>query len=226
MQDLRPRQIKIKGVADIVFCIDATGSMGPCISSVLNNIDSFIRSLETSMPNNPVDWRARVIVYRDFNVDSNSDLENSFDFVNSSGALKAQLDSIVADGGGDEPESTLDAVWYAIKGSKWRATGQVHKVIVVFTDATPLPNLNPRTIAELRVIDVLDALKEKIQEDRIKLFMFVQRDPLYEEISKWSRVEVIQYDNAVEALATIDFKPIMEKIGKTVSQIASGGAVL
>jgi hypothetical protein len=217
--------MKIKGVADIVFCIDATGSMGPCIASVLSNIDSFVRSLETSMPNNPVDWRARVIVYRDFNVDPNA-IENNFDFVNSASALKSQLDSIAVSGGGDEPESTLDVMWYAIKSSKWRATGAVHKVIVVFTDATPIPNLNPRTLSELRVIDDMEALKEKIMEDRIKLFMFTQRHPIYDEISKWSRVEVVQYDNAVAALATIDFRPIMEKIGKTVSQIASGGGVL
>jgi hypothetical protein len=217
--------MKIKGVADIVFCIDATGSMGPCIESVLANIDAFVRSLETSMPNNPVDWRARVIVYRDFSVDADG-LVNSFDFVNTANALKAQLDSIQASGGGDEPESTLDVMWYAIKASKWRTTGAVHKVIVVFTDATPIPNLNARTLSELRVIDDLEALKEKIMEDRIKLFMFTQRHPIYDEISKWSRVDIQQFDNAVAALATIDFKPIMEKIGKTVSQIASGGGVL
>jgi hypothetical protein len=217
--------MKIRGVADIVFCVDATGSMGPCISSVLNNIDTFVRSLETSMPNNPVDWRARVMAYRDLNVDGNG-LENGNDFVNTSAALKAQLDGISAEGGGDEPESTLDVLWYAIKTSKWRATGAVHKVIVVFTDATPIPNLSPRTISELRVMDGLDALKQKIDEERIKLFMFCQRHPVYEEISKWSRVEVVPFDNAVTALATIDFKPIMDKIGKTVSQIASGGGVL
>lgn len=225
MQDLRPKQMKIRGVADIVFCVDATGSMGPCISSVLNNIDTFVRSLETSMPNNPVDWRARVIAYRDLNVDGNG-LENGNDFVNTSAGLKAQLDGIRAEGGGDEPESTLDVMWYAIKTSKWRATGAVHKVIVVFTDASPIPSLNPRTISELRVMDGLDALKQKIDEERIKLFMFCQRNPVYDEISRWSRVDVVQFDNAVNALATIDFKPIMDKIGKTVSQIASGGGVL
>ncbi|MCX6282056.1 MAG: VWA domain-containing protein [Bacteroidetes bacterium] len=214
---------KIKGVADIVFCIDATGSMQTCIDSVKANIENFTRSIETASANTKVDWRARVLAYRDFNVDSNY-LMNDFPFVNSPDQLKEQLEQVIADGGGDEPESTLDAILYATLKSDWRPN--THKIIVLFTDATPLPHLNTKTMSELGVEDGLDIFSQVVlTEHRIKLFLFGQKNSIYEELSKQSRANVVQFDNAIKELETADFKKILETIGKTVSGIASSGGV-
>src|SRR5205823_10862629 len=59
---------KVKGVADIVFLLDATGSMGPCINAVKQNIKTFAQTFTTPTPNGPAvvkDWRAKVMGYRD-----------------------------------------------------------------------------------------------------------------------------------------------------------------
>src|SRR5207302_9145976 len=59
---------KVKGVADIVFLLDATGSMGPCINAVKQNIKTFVQTFTTPTPNGPAvvkDWRAKVMGYRD-----------------------------------------------------------------------------------------------------------------------------------------------------------------
>ena len=59
---------KVKGVADIVFLLDATGSMGPCINAVKNNIKTFVNTFTMPTPNGPAvvkDWRAKVMGYRD-----------------------------------------------------------------------------------------------------------------------------------------------------------------
>src|SRR5262249_62077712 len=56
------QQPKVKGVADIVFLIDATGSMGPCISAVKQNIKTFVGTMTTPDPNGGAvvkDWRAQ-----------------------------------------------------------------------------------------------------------------------------------------------------------------------
>ena len=54
---------KTKGVADIVFVVDVSGSMAPCIDALRRNIEIFIDSLSHDDPNNaaPVkDWRGKV----------------------------------------------------------------------------------------------------------------------------------------------------------------------
>ena len=52
----------LKGIADIVFLLDATGSMGPCINAVKSNIKTFVQTLTTPTPNGGAvvkDWRAK-----------------------------------------------------------------------------------------------------------------------------------------------------------------------
>ena len=59
---------KTKGVADVVFLIDVSGSMKPCIDALRKNIEAFIDSLSKGEANNaaPVrDWRGKVVGYRD-----------------------------------------------------------------------------------------------------------------------------------------------------------------
>jgi von Willebrand factor type A domain len=220
---VKQKQAKVKGVGDIVFCIDATGSMQDCIDNVRDNIATFVTTLETSTPNAKIDWRARILAYRDFRKDANY-LENSFDFVSSPSELKSQLNSIQASGGDDEPESTLDAILYASRTSKWRQ-GPCHKIVVVFTDATPLPHLDNKTQSELGIPDDPEVFAQVIQEDRLKLFLYGQKSPLYDEIARIPRTTVTQFDNAVEELKNGDFGSIMSSIGKTVSNLVSGGTV-
>src|SRR5688500_7523895 len=59
---------KSKGVADIVFLVDVSGSMSTCIDALRKNIEMFIDSLSHGDANNaaPVkDWRGKVVGYRD-----------------------------------------------------------------------------------------------------------------------------------------------------------------
>ena len=213
---------KIKGVADIVFCIDATGSMQNCIDGVKANVENFASSIKTASANTKVDWRARILGYRDFNVDTEY-LLNDFDFVSTPEELQTQLDKVVADGGGDAPESTLDAISYAIFKSNWRSPG--HKIIVVFTDAPPLPNMHSKTVSDLGITDDFEIFKQTLMEKHIKLFLFGPKDPIYEDLSKVSRTVIMQYDDIEEGLKNADFKAIMDMIGKTVSDVASEGVL-
>lgn len=145
-------QPRMKGVVDIAFLIDATGSMQPCIDALKASIGLFIDTLTTPGPNSapPVqDWRAKVVAYRDFE-ETGSPAFEDHPFVRDAEALKAQLAQLKTEGGGDEPESLLDAVYQLFSGGlpaagdtedqgKWRRG--VKRFLIVFTDASFKPRM-------------------------------------------------------------------------------------
>ena len=104
---------KVKGIADIVFLVDATGSMDTCITKLKENIAVFVDSLTGQDPNARQvlkEFRVKAVGYRDFtDKDSPPFVDNPF--VDSAAALKDQLAALNAEGGGDEPESLLDALY-------------------------------------------------------------------------------------------------------------------
>lgn len=215
----RSSMAKVKGVADIVFLFDCTGSMEPYIENVKNNVTSLIDGFNAT-PNVKLDWRVRAMGYKDFFEDEDY-LIDGFDFTDSLDVFaNNQLARLQADGGGDEKESTLDAIWYAIKKSDWRP--KCTKVIVVFTDAGT-KGLHERTMDDLCVVDGVEYLMQELQKNRIYLFMYCKKDPDYDAISKIERTEVHQYNELKELLPKEEesknekFKSLLEKIGKTVS---------
>ena len=94
---------KTKGVADVVFLIDVSGSMAPIIDALRKNIEAFVDSLSSGGANNaaPVrDWRGKVVGYRDIEAASSEGIEwiEDHPFVRDTAALKAQLASLRAAG--------------------------------------------------------------------------------------------------------------------------------
>ena len=86
------QQTKTRGVADIVFLIDVSGSMAPAIDALKANIGTFVESLSKGEGNNisPVrDWRAKAVGYRDFEHDPQAFIDNPF--VSDVEALRGQL---------------------------------------------------------------------------------------------------------------------------------------
>ncbi len=140
------------GSADIVFLIDVTGSMSPCIQALKNSIKRFLSELANGTGDiKPVeDWRARIVGYRDYPADKDSSYGwlNEFDFTRDTTLLETQLDSLKARGGGDDPESLLDAVSVVldagvlpddyqkeVNDKRWRSNIQAAHILVIFTDA-------------------------------------------------------------------------------------------
>jgi hypothetical protein len=123
----------LKGAADVVFLLDSTGSMSPCITALKQHINSFIEALirgDESRNISPVeDWRARVVGYRDFEEcnksEKNAKLYRKFGgggwlisnpFTRDENELHSQLDKLKSFGGGKAPqESLLDALMLVLK---------------------------------------------------------------------------------------------------------------
>jgi hypothetical protein len=234
---------KTKGVADIVFLVDVSGSMSPCIDALRRNIEAFIDSLSQGDANNaaPVrDWRGKVVGYRDIEAAQAEGLpwivDNSF--VRDAGALKAQLGTLQANGGGDEPESLLDALYTVAsmeavpKGSqtedpaKWRYRSDAARVVIVFTDASFKETMS---IPEAKGGSLQD-VANVVMANRIILSLFAPNFEGYDRLSQIdkSEWEVVEYEGLKpqEALQRftsdpVNFRNTLKQLAASVSRSAA-----
>ena len=233
---------KTKGVADVVFLIDVSGSMAPIIDALRKNIEAFVDSLSSGGANNaaPVrDWRGKVVGYRDIEAATSEGLEwiEDHPFVRDTSALKAQLASLKAQGGGDEPESLLDALYKVAtmeatpKGSqsedpnKWRYRSDAARVVVVFTDASFKETLS---IPEAKGGSLQD-VANVVMANRIILSLFAPNFEGYDRLSQIdkSEWEVVEYEglNAQQALQKFtgdpaNFRTTLKQLAASVSRSA------
>ena len=172
---------------DIVMCIDATGSMAPVINEVKENAKTFYGQFVAAMEEKEKkvqQLRIKVIVFRDYGVDSQPMVESKFfvlgdDQGNETDEFYSFVDAIEATGGGDIPEHSLEALALAIK-SDWVKTGNVRRhVIMMFTDANAVelgtskdlpgyPAGMPNSFAELG--ELWEAQEMELRAKRLLLF--------------------------------------------------------
>ncbi len=127
------RRASIYGQADIVFVVDTTGSMSGGITGVINNITEFADALANKYN---VQANYALVEYRDLSVDGTNSTRiikngahNWFTDVQS---FKNKLRTLSADGGGDTPECTIDALETA-RRLDFRSNSCKH--IILITDA-------------------------------------------------------------------------------------------
>lgn len=225
---------KIKGVVDIVVLLDVSGSMQSCIDAVKGSVAAFIGSLSGEDPNNEVpvkDWRIKICGYRDHEADgANWFVDNPF--VEDVAGVQAQLEGsgMMASGGGDEPESLLDALYTLAKMEqssvqesadphKWRVRGTAARVVIFFTDAT---FHSPMTIEQASGGTVADVITA-IMANRIILCGFCPEWEGYFELASVDRAEF-------EFVATEQDTPALAGLGKagdagTAAQKAAAAAL-
>lgn len=134
---------------DIALCIDATKSMGPMMDNVKHSALAFPNLLAQEMRRKGRGIKAlrlKVIAFRDFGDRADDALVQSRFFM-----VPQELDDFTrtvvdlrARGGGDQPESGLEALAVAM-GADWE-TGLDRRrhVIVMFTDAPAHPLGDPK----------------------------------------------------------------------------------
>ena len=130
---------KIKYNVDMVFCIDVTGSMDNIISIVQSNALNLYQDVKSCMEKKGkhVDTlRVRIVAYRDY-LAAGADAMLVTEFFNlpqEASIFKKCVMSLVAQGGGDDPEDGYEALAYAIR-SKWNlSSSKKRHVIVLWTD--------------------------------------------------------------------------------------------
>lgn len=207
--------VKVYGIVDIVICLDTTGSMSGVIKSVQANIGKgLVEELDKKMTKQQgkLDWRGRVIGFGDMNC---KDKMYEGTFTKDAQKLAKEIADIPRTGGGDEPESSLDALYLAAQ-SEWRK-GPVHKVIILFTDAPPLATMHesivgsgPRDVG--RII-------EELTKNRIKLFLYGQNSDSYDLLESIPKASIQTWpgSDVSSKLDKMDFAKEFEVMAATIS---------
>jgi hypothetical protein len=115
---------------DLVFLVDATGSMGDEIAKLKSSMRAMADQL-SQLPGSP-DVCYGLVTYRDR---GDAYLTRSHDFTNDLPAFQAALGRVQAQGGGDTPEALNEALSETVHGLSWRQDAV--RLVVLVADAPP-----------------------------------------------------------------------------------------
>jgi len=207
----RLEKLKAKRQADIMFVLDCTESMGGEIEAIKDSIIDFTDSIESE----GVRARVGLVEFRDrlYGEQQRVLTFNGEVFTNNTKAFRREVAKLKAVGGGDWPESSLDAIMLALQ-QPFTTTG--NKTIVLVTDAPPhIPDRDTQTIEE-----VIATIRDR-QIDRIYLVMRTQ-DPesqVYLKLLEATRGLAFELGKGNDFRERAeDFKRTLMALGKTISQ--------
>ncbi len=117
---------------DVLFLLDATGSMGDEIDQLKTSIDTVAARL-SSLDSAP-DIRFGMTLYRDVD---DTFVTSTFDFTSDVEAFRSALADVVADGGGDYPEAVDEGLAESLAAPAWRDPSSTIQLIFLVADAPP-----------------------------------------------------------------------------------------
>jgi von Willebrand factor type A domain len=115
---------------DLVFMVDATGSMADEIDKLKTSMRTMSKQI-AALPGKP-DICYGLVSYRDR---GDAYLTRSHDFTNDLGAFQRLLARVEAAGGGDQPEALNEALHEVVHGLRWRS--QAARMVIMVADAPP-----------------------------------------------------------------------------------------
>lgn len=231
---------------DVVFLVDATGSMFEAIDGLKASIKNFFVYLTDTERNAKSfqDWRAKIVGFRDVEADEEWIVNNPF--VTTREEVEEQLDALEAKGGGDEPEDLLDALLVVANmdspaerggtadGFQWRHRRDAARAIVAFTDATYHPNAklpfnnNAAFDDVARVLDSQRVILELVTpvtpfDDSVDPNVF---RAMHEDLGSANRAEYLPLTNRQGSPMSFQdipknldaFNQFMEQLGKSISE--------
>ncbi|MCC8129415.1 MAG: hypothetical protein LIO51_05700 [Clostridiales bacterium] len=219
---------------DLVFCIDATMSMDHILDTVKQNALNFYSDLVKCMEDKKkhiTQLRVRIIAFRDYFYDREKAMlvTDFFPLPDQAESFRACVGSIVADGGGDDPEDGLEALAYAMK-SKWtpaRPGVKRRQVIVVWSDdgthdlgfgrsAPNYPHGMPADFNELTRWWGTNQNPGEMDAKAKRLVLFTPDKPSWSKISdNWN--QVIHYAaEAGKGLENVGYAQILTTIAQSI----------
>ena len=223
---------KVTYNVDLVFCIDATASMGDLINVVkVNAINLYQDIIQTMAQKQKVinKIRVKVIAFRDYIYDKENAMLTTrfFNLPEEADLLKNLIGQITAMGGGDDPEDGLEALAFAMR-SDWDKEGMKKRhVIVVWSDAAthPLgygrevanyPQQMPKTFGELTAWWGSKQCPGYMNNQAKRLLLFTPDKEGWKTISDtWDNV--IHFPSeAGKGLQNVDYKTIIDAIANTI----------
>ena len=215
--------------ADLVFCIDGTGSMAPYIDSVKKKATEFHQEFVKAMMaigKEITSLRVKVIVFRDYEADGENAMQISrfFELPNDGEDYANFLANVKAEGGGDAPENGLEALYFAMK-SDFTTGVNDRQVIVLFTDTDAL-ELGKRSGSSSYPSDMVDeqGLRDmwacvtqdlKLRERNKRLIIFAPEETEYSKL-KPKLGGSIFHPVKEDGLKDISFDEIMKLIAASM----------
>ena len=127
---------------DIVFVLDVTGSMSDEINSVKENIIAFTNSLRDQ----EIDFQLALVTFRD-------EVEDVYPFTRDVQAFQQLIAEQRADGGGDTPENSLEAL---LQATRLPFRDSARRIFIWITDAN---YHETNSVTPLRRAQVIDSLR-------------------------------------------------------------------
>ena len=209
---IKRKKIIEKVKTDIIFCVDISDSMMPCIEGIEQNIKKFLNTIEDNQ-NIKIEWRLGLLGHQyipNDNVVQDYGLAFTFDidsFLSKLGSLKAHV-------GWDE--ANLIAIDMCLDYS-WERNA--HKFVIMFTNEPVETGWNPEDS-----IEKIDELMQKIQDLGVSLQIVSFKGEEFNLYRKIASVDKCHYI-AIEGnndFNGVGFDKLMEKIGQSVNSCSRG----
>jgi Mg-chelatase subunit ChlD len=135
---------------DILFLLDATGSMGDEIDRLKTSVDSVAERIE-KLGGSP-DIRLAMTIYRD---EGDAFVTSTYDFTGDVAAFRKALSEVQADGGGDLPEALEEGLGEALAKPTWRDPASAVQLVFLVADAPPHLDRSPAVTYPAAVRDAV-----------------------------------------------------------------------
>lgn len=217
---------------DIVFCIDATGSMRHILDMVKTNALNFYRDTTECMKKKDKmveKLRVRVIAFRDYKADGPEAMlaTDFFELPQDAREFESLINTVQPKGGGDIPEDGLEALAFAMK-SKWTEEGQLRRhVIVVWSDAgthelgfgKDAPNYPKKMAKDFGELTDWwgDSSQQGVMDRRAKRLLIFAPDQNYWNAVSGTWDNVLHFPSeAGKGLAELDYNVILDAIANSI----------
>jgi hypothetical protein len=230
-KEARMEKYQLSYHVDMVFCIDATGSMRHVLDFVKQNALNLYRDITGAMEKKRKvisRMRIRVIAFRDYVADGDQAMMASdfFTLPDQAQQFYDCVNSVVAGGGGDIPEDGLEALGYAIRSDWTREGVKKRHIIVVWSDA-PTHEIGQSRIAPWYPEGMAESFEElslwwedeqlggAMDENAKRLLIFAPDAPEWNRISaEWSQVVHVQ--TVSEGLAELEYQQVIDAVCNTI----------
>lgn len=221
-----------KGIADVVFCIDVSASMAPCIDGVRKHISSFINGLTS---NSQQTWDLRL----DFVAHSASESVPGRGVLALRSLKEPQLLSALYEKNpqhgrfftSDPAEFCRGLESLTVLGDEapligldfcldfpWRNSTGCHRVIIMLTDE-PFEQSALQAVQKAQLSELIN----KIHGLHVMLFLVAPESPVFDELASADRSEYEVIDEVGRGLEEVDFSKVLQYIGKSISNSTPGG---
>lgn len=205
---------------DIVFCLDISDSMAPCINAVKENITSLVKQLRQAN----FDWRLDFIahcvpgehVYATHSLREYCAGDSLYRKPNPSRFFTDKLDEFCAGISKLEVAGDED-MFYALDCALDMPFGladETQRVIILLSDEPFITNYR---FHEKKYREKLAPLIAKIQARHISLFGVMPHDEIVEDLATVDKADFTPVEKTENGLAEIDLKKLFEQFGKTIS---------